>query len=1486
MKTLLKLFCALLTTAFPLWSSAAEIEWDTIVPEPTLWQDQQGFSHVSLEDYATIGEPGQPALPAKSVNLLIPPGHHVVEVFVDPGQLIELPGTYQVAPQQLPRPISWKQNRPFVEPDPLIYGKDDLFPATVLHTEKIQWQRGFIFQPILIKPVFYKPLSQKLYYSPTIHITVVTQTDTKATPGFLGYRGFKRDMERAAMLADNPLVITQYPVQTTTSKAPDYRYVVVTSEALSSCAGPQNLQALLTDKNNHGLSTRIETTTSISAAYSGTDLAEKIRNFIKDMYSNNGADFVLLVGDADLQVVGGETEAPIVPVRGFYVQMDASLYDYNIPSDLYYAALNGTFNDDNDSYYGELEDNPDYLSEVAVGRVPADNCTELTNFVRKTLNYQSQTGDWLKRTDVVGEYLWNNYQGNPEFGIDYLDKVATSSNEDGISTKGFSEDPFYTVNILDDSQQTGDNCESQPSPCWKSTDILAVLNGNTHIVNHLGHSYTNYNMRLTNEDLEWYLTNDNPFFEYTQGCYPGSFDNRLDESYNNQVYQQDSFAEHMTLGEKGAFAVVMNTRYGWGGCSNAFHRTFWDGMFAGGLARLGDLQTYSKDALSGFAGDNCYRWVLYESTLFGDPEIALHQATATIPPSISVSPAVGELYFVAIEGGGNPVDQILEINNVGGGQLNWNIQSDQSWLTVDPEIGTGAASVTVSVDTSSLVSDAYTATLTISAPGADNSPLQYPIEVYVIVVPSELAPLVASATPTIDGVINAGEYNGATTLDLNPDDPNTSTVKILHTGSMLYYAAKIAADTDVDDYDDLMILFDNDNNNAWPTSRGAEGYLDLYPGYTGYKACWNTGSGLVCDADYEWDPTGVTVAFNNASPRIVEVAINLTTSYLQKSAGTTFGTFILYYDYDAVADDWTIKANWPWVAESFNSCEWFGDIILGTDVNSLVVNPASLTFSAFTNGGPTQWQNLTIGNTTTTPLDFTLTPSQSWLLVEPTSGTTPAWVRVWADPNGLSAGQKNATLQVSAVGSANSPSVPVIFNVQAPPPEFGFNPTSLNFAADQNGTLPLGKNLQITNIGGNSLNWSATKVGTWFNLSSSSGTATSNITITPNTTDLDSGTQSGSILFTAAGASPAEVNLTYTITAPPILVVSPTVIDKEAAIAGGPVEILLTISNGQMGAMNWSLSDNAAWISASPESGIAVSGSPAKVKLTFDPTDLGLGLHTAELTVSSPTATNSPQTVSVSWTLVNAAAIGVNPTSLDFFAKQNGNSPPSQTLEISNLGPGSMTWSVTCTPAKWLSCSPNSGTAPSTLTVEVDSSNSGLGVYNGQISIESNNATNSPKKVPIQLTVRENSPPPAPTLISPIDNETVTAMIFPLVFSNVTDPDGDTVTYEANIYIADSNDPPVFSASDIEQGSAETSVNVLRSLLKPGEIYEWQARAIDSDGAAGDWSELAIFSTSDANSTSSGCNCRSTENSALLAMLLVMSLGLRRIKRRCFRECT
>jgi hypothetical protein len=131
-------------------------------------------------------------------------------------------------------------------------------------------------------------------------------------------------------------------------------------------------------------------------------------------------------------------------------------------------------------------------------------------------------------------------------------------------------------------------------------------------------------MKMYNVDVDG-LTNDEHFFVYSQGCYSGSFDNRTTTAGSYTDY--DCIAEHFVAEANGAFAVIMNSRYGWGnryttdGPSQHFDREFFDAYFDEDMKNLGMINQDSKEDSAGYVSADPYgRWCCYQTNLFGDPQ--------------------------------------------------------------------------------------------------------------------------------------------------------------------------------------------------------------------------------------------------------------------------------------------------------------------------------------------------------------------------------------------------------------------------------------------------------------------------------------------------------------------------------------------------------------------------------------------------------------------------------------------------------------------------------------------------------------------------------------------------------------------------------------------------------------------------------------------------------------------------------------------------
>jgi hypothetical protein len=109
--------------------------------------------------------------------------------------------------------------------------------------------------------------------------------------------------------------------------------------------------------------------------------------------------------------------------------------------------------------------------------------------------------------------------------------------------------------------------------------------------------------------------------------------------------------------------------------------------------------------------------------------------------------------------------------------------------------------------------------------------------------------------------------------------------------------------------------------------------------------------------------------------------------------------------------------------------------------------------------------------------------------------------------------------------------------------------------------------------------------------------------------------------YTAATMTPSEISL------------SRTQLNFGALRSGNHTSLqTFLIRNSGGGILNWTINDNAEWLSCSPETG---SGD-GEVSVSVDATELSAGTYTGSITVSDPHASNSPQTVNVTLHVYNS----------------------------------------------------------------------------------------------------------------------------------------------------------------------------------------------------------------------------------------------------------
>jgi hypothetical protein len=599
----------LLVTTIPVktQASAPDLTLSKVYhfPAPTLSRitiDGQTLDTISLPEGGGSRQTGEPDLPSIGASLLIPQGTTVASVTVTTGTPVNLGSGYRVAPAQQPIPLFLMDESTTSLVFSAIYTGEETFPSSLLTNLGIQYFRGYAILELALNPIQYLPSTGSLLFYPDLTVTVsLTETQTDNTL----YRGCPSDEAMLLEKIDNPEALASYPLATRPASTGAYSLLILTTDELAGHFTP-----LMDAHNAKGLPTQIKTLSDISQ-HTGDLTATDIRDFIRSEYIAGGIEYVLIGADDD-----------VIPAQRLYVT--GGSYSDQMPSDLYYACLDGTYDYDGDGLFGEKTDGEnggdvDLVAEVAVGRACTDDASDADFFVQKTIDYLNGPGITTGPSLMVGEFLWD-----PDtYGDAYMEELINGSSAHAYTTVGIPASQ-YTMSRLYDTLW------GYP-PGWPDTELVSRVNAGVRLINHLGHSSTNYNMRIENNQVDD-LTNTIIPFVYSQGCYAGAFDDNTD----------DCIAEHWTVKTPHAgFAVVMCARYGWGvagstdGPNQRFQRYFWDAVFGEHITSLGWANQDSKEENARRINGQCMRWCYYEMNLFGDPALEFfpHNNTAPSKPA-------------------------------------------------------------------------------------------------------------------------------------------------------------------------------------------------------------------------------------------------------------------------------------------------------------------------------------------------------------------------------------------------------------------------------------------------------------------------------------------------------------------------------------------------------------------------------------------------------------------------------------------------------------------------------------------------------------------------------------------------------------------------------------------------------------------------------------------------------------------------------------
>ena len=549
--------------------------------------EYRGYQQISFDGCMQTAVAGNPSLPYYAISLMLPQGAEAESIEVELSDFQEIEGNISLFPYQPSRTMNDVGEKDLVKNEE-IYASRGVYPAENHGIVTTQYKNGYGFAFSSFTPVQYIPATGRVMYAKTANVRVnVRSSRTDKSEMLWGTQEIKNSVKR---LAQNPEMVENY--ETRGREVTNYDVLIIT--------GAQYVDAYAEYReyyNSIGLRNEIVTTDAIYSSMTGNDNQDKIRNYIIQEYQNNGIMMAVLGGDVD-----------IVPYRGFYCYVTSGGGDQesnNIPADLYYCGLDGTWNDNGNNRYGEPGED-DLLPEIGMSRMSFNNNTDLANMIHKTMSYQQSPvlGEFHK-VILAGEHLYDNPTSN---GSDYLELLIGTHDDNGYTTVGYPT--TYDFTKLYEEQGN-----------WSGSLLKQAINAGTSYVHHDGHANTGYVAGwygVSNSDFSGANGIDHNYtFFHTQGCDCGAFDS-------------DCILEKMVKMQNFAVAVIGNSRYGWfnegqtEGPGAHLEREMTDAQwndrigFLGCAISEGKCMTAPWVTAPGQWEEGALRWNFYDMNVLGD----------------------------------------------------------------------------------------------------------------------------------------------------------------------------------------------------------------------------------------------------------------------------------------------------------------------------------------------------------------------------------------------------------------------------------------------------------------------------------------------------------------------------------------------------------------------------------------------------------------------------------------------------------------------------------------------------------------------------------------------------------------------------------------------------------------------------------------------------------------------------------------------------
>ena len=484
------------------------------VPNYQITTTSEGHE-AAIDDFGYLMIPGKPKLPSRIFALAIPPGTEIANINFVLGEGVVLPGRYEISPVPLPRVIGdedpaiyEQEKRIYEENHNSVYGSNDIYPKSNVEFVRNAGYRKYNLVDVRVTPFSYLPISGELIYYPDVTVEVEYRSSERLSLPIID------ELEKTEKIADEIIFNYDqargwYPRDMVLDE--NYHdFVIITIETLTSSISP-----LVDWETQKGRNVEVVTTSWINNNYTGYDLAEKIRNFLREKYPSSewGIEDVLIIGHYDS-----------VPMRRTFLDLG-----YGQPeTDYYYAELSlpddQSWDQNGNRLYGEETDFNDFYTEVNVGRIPWSDANTVRSICEKSVAYeQNNDPSFKKNILLLGGFFWDD-DPNPKTDC-------------AILMEEIVDQPWMDEWTMTRMYEMGYSNYSMDYDLWNSNVRAVWSTGTFAFVNYAGHGSPTSSHRYHN---------GMPAFISTADC------NYLDDNYPAIMFADacsNSDTDYLNIGQ-------------------------------------------------------------------------------------------------------------------------------------------------------------------------------------------------------------------------------------------------------------------------------------------------------------------------------------------------------------------------------------------------------------------------------------------------------------------------------------------------------------------------------------------------------------------------------------------------------------------------------------------------------------------------------------------------------------------------------------------------------------------------------------------------------------------------------------------------------------------------------------------------------------------------------------------------------------------------